>query len=495
MANKKVTINLEDGYSEYIYEEYLVADGMSREIEITTQKEDDLQECLNDKETFKLAIKRYNESIDEYNEEKNANFPKSNMTYEKFFNDNYDLILRGTAEDIIYFLNKSDIKNKKIILTEAEDYEIDIRNEAFIDKIMAGLNNVDNIYVLGDGNSKEVSLQDYKDTMEYMDKIVEKIEKLDLSPYEQLMYLFDIVRDRKYKEEKDDEDYSLSRDLTEVTKGDNIVCVGFSQIFDKAAKKLGFNTHLIDLDTKVLGKNGHYRNMVYIVDDKYGIDGIYTFDTTFNSKDDNNTYLDSYRFFAKPNTFFHGKEISRYSNRGTDDLTNAEIKIRSNKKNEVTRNELISINSLSERLLHKELFSPLEIMAFDETLDKDNFLYRYASTTDKEKIYSKIRSFYKMFTKNIPARTFMKALVKVRSLEYYENPEKYPLSEEKILEIVENSMDTKVSAEELLLRSIFGSKIPNNTPKQIIKGEELDKQIAGVQLSKTLRKVLEQKNK
>ena len=287
----------------------------------------------------------------------------------------------------------------------------------------------------------------------------------------------------------------MSRDLTEVTKGDNIVCVGFSQIFDKAAKKLGFNTHLIDLDTKVLGKHGHYRNMVYIVDDKYGIDGIYTFDTTYNSKDDNNTYLDSYRFFAKPNTFFHGKETNRYSNRGTDDLTNAATKIRNKKTNEITRNELISINSLSERLLHKELFSPLEIMAFDEKLDKDNFLYRYANTTDKEKIYTKISKFYKMFTKKISVRTFMKALAKVRSLEYYENPEKYPLSEEKILEIVENSMDAEPTAEELLLRSIFGAKISNNTPKQIIKGEELDKQIAGVQLSKTLRRVFEQKNK
>lgn len=490
MERKEVTINLENGYNEYRYEEYIFFDGISRKVNITTQKEDSIEDCLNDEGTFKAAVKIYNEDLDRYNEENDDEYPKSTITYDDFFNGNYDLTVRGTAEDLVYFLNKSNIKDKNILLADAETYTVDIRNEEFINKLIEGLDNIDNLYVLGDGNDKKVSLLEYKQTMEYMDNLVSNIQKLNLSPYEQLMYLYDIVRDRFYTEESEEEEYTKSRDLTEVTRGDKIVCVGFSQIFDKAAKKLGFNTHLIDLDTKVYGKHGHFRNMVYIYDEKYKINGIYTFDTTYDSKKKDNEHLNSYRFFAQPNVFFHGKETNRFANRETDDLVNAFLKIRNNE--EVTFKELASINELSRKLLNRELFRPLEIIIFSDKIDENHFLYSMKSSIDKEQIYDKISKFYRMFSRKIPVNAFMNALVKVRSLEHYIDPEKYPLSEEKILEIVENSVDTSITAEEQLLTSIFGE--PSKNPKKIMQNDKLDKEIAGVHLAKTLRKVLEKKN-
>lgn len=166
-----------------------------------------------------------------------------------------------------------------------------------------------NIYFYIEGNTHPISLTDFEKTYNIINNIVSKIQKLNLSPLEQIMYVYDLVRDRVYKEELITEPPYISRDLTSVLLGDRIVCVGFTNFFNQILENLGITSkkdHLKSIDSN---EPNHVRNIVYVYDKKYNIEGNYLFDLTLDCKDniDDNTYLNSYRYFAKTK-----KEMDRY---------------------------------------------------------------------------------------------------------------------------------------------------------------------------------------
>ena len=66
----------------------------------------------------------------------------------------------------------------------------------------------------------------------------ETIKKLHLSPLETVLYVYDLVRERKYQEEGANECHTKSRDLTSVLLGDKIVCAGFVNLFNTILEKL-----------------------------------------------------------------------------------------------------------------------------------------------------------------------------------------------------------------------------------------------------------------
>jgi len=80
---------------------------------------------------------------------------------------------------------------------------------------------------------KENSFIDPKslyDTSLLICDISEAINKTKLSPFEKIMYAYDIVKNRKYK--KCNDDLRKSRDLDKVLVGDAIVCVGYSNFLN-----------------------------------------------------------------------------------------------------------------------------------------------------------------------------------------------------------------------------------------------------------------------
>lgn len=127
---------------------------------------------------------------------------------------------------------------------------------------------------------------------------------IDLSPFERFIYAYNITKQlKKYKENPYDK--SQSRDLYSVIFNDYMVCVGFSSLFGDLLEKLGIkNKNLsVSVDTSYdksnsefktvpVNKSGHSRRYVYINDKKYGIDGFYVSDPTW----DNNLEYDFYNY-------------------------------------------------------------------------------------------------------------------------------------------------------------------------------------------------------
>lgn len=459
---KLIIINL-FGEDELIYTEY--KNGEQVVLSCGAEKDDDFNRILN-KNRFARAIDKYNKNIYKEN---------ATMTYEKFISDEYCIVLEGEAEDIVEFLNNNDIKNKKILVASPYEHKISITNDEFTETLLDGLNYIDNVYIEADGNQNAVKLSEYSNTVSYIDTIVERVKEKNFSPMEQLLYVYDIVRDRKYIEEDEDEDKTISRDLTSVTSGEKIVCLGFSEIFDKVVKRLGFKSD-VNVLTEYNTIHGHARNRVYVDDPKYNLKGIYFFDTTYGSKRDNtNNHFNSYYFFAKTDDFFNLFDLyceNEYDYGKIDTLISVAVKIYEDRKDEIDASELCEIDYLHKTMFKEKLFHPVEIVAIITGVPKE-VLANFGISEDKHEIYDKIISFINMFNTELSIEDFMKILTTVRSIEYYEDENKFPLSKEKIYEITSRS-------------------IPN---KKINKNEELNQQISRVKLAKTLRKVLEQKKK
>ena len=112
---------------------------------------------------------------------------------------------------------------------------------------------------------------------------------------EKIMYAYDIVKERIYK---DDENSLLSpRDIDEFIDGDYIVCVGYARLFSSLLSFLGVESKMILSDAE-----NHARSLAYVKDGKYGIDGFFVFDPTFDRRESitDTDYIDNYNYFALP---------------------------------------------------------------------------------------------------------------------------------------------------------------------------------------------------
>ena len=433
---------------------------------IHTNKNDSFTEIISDKESFNQAVKDYHEVL-EYD-------------YDKFYEENYRVVVLGNQEDIIHFINNNNLGSDRIAVSQIHS-NISITDEEFVDSIMKEIKDLDNIYVITDENDSIVKIKDYKETINYINKIADKIKSLNLSPLEQTMYIYDIVRDREYKEEEKYDDYTKSRDLTAITSGEEIVCIGYARIFNAILKKLGFKSR-IQIVEKKDHKECHAREMIYIKDEKYNIDCILTFDPTFDSKKgNNNDHFNKYVFFGKTNDFFEFTDNMLETDYYSEEMESVE-KVFCNvcDFDTVTKEDLIRVNELYKDFFNDNLIKQYEID------NKDNL-------TEDEimKLIDRHINFYYLLHGGISREKFIELLTTVRIQEHMDNPTKFPLSTDKILEITRNSISTEPSIKEA--RAIAKGRLVFKTPEDYIKEQETEKRISGVQLVKTLRKVLEKK--
>lgn len=144
-------------------------------------------------------------------------------------------------------------------------------------------------------NNQPISMIELYNTSIMVDNIVSKVLETNLSPIESIMYIYDNIKKRIYK--KDEEDYHNSSDVNLVLTGDAIVCSGYSNVFNAILRCIGISAMPLISTTA-----NHQRSIIYIHDNKYNIDGVYTFDPTWDRKRDkeDNNYINKYNYFAIP---------------------------------------------------------------------------------------------------------------------------------------------------------------------------------------------------
>ena len=198
---------------------------------------------------------------------------------------------------------------------------------------------IDN-YIKKNNLSTDVDIR-YEDDLCYfsnVDDLIAMIESLkwyrsiieygNLSPYEKLIYAYDIAKTYKYTSSGDtDVDNEKDNSLHLIIKTGNIVCFGYNDLIMHILNGLDKNV-VYDEFTTICYEDGpepeyHSRGIVKIDDYKYNIHGIYMCDPTWDSIHDNRKYiygdkydaLSGYRYFMVPITkyrrFFRGDTYPR----------------------------------------------------------------------------------------------------------------------------------------------------------------------------------------
>jgi hypothetical protein len=271
-----------------------------------------------------------------------------NETFDPLIYENYHKNLIGyfsykslQEEDDLYLTNSINIDelpnlryinpNRKILLSIKEPIEI-VRVLEALDKYnlpnqvvirledrhlftklinTTKLSNTSNIYVNSSETEKDeglgegiISLDTYLSYENRLNKMVEGLESL--SPYEKYLAVYNIVK--KYKPYKENEDSkSDARNIYDILDNEYMVCVGYAKLLEDLLGRVGIEAYALsssvdvgfdhaDPKAEVLGDEfvttwgGHQRCIVNLTDPKYGIDGYYMADPTW----DNNFKVDSY---------------------------------------------------------------------------------------------------------------------------------------------------------------------------------------------------------
>ena len=266
--------------------------------------------------------------------------PQDKLYYLKYLGDKTVITISTNCniKEIIETLKKY----KKNTQVKIEVLDKNILNQALIDLGYFDSNSekYDNITIIPKSIKKDnISIKKYLEYERLLYSIVEPA--MNMSPFEKYIYAYDIVkRFKKYNTPKKDnknidnlpsEVYinikSSSRDLYQILDNDYIVCVGFANFLGDLLTKLGIDnidlpvfvdvsstkaTKQIDISKdewknltpeekhKLITKqqsyipkddfSGHRRLMVHIKDEKYGIDGIYYSDPTWDNFIERNIY-------------------------------------------------------------------------------------------------------------------------------------------------------------------------------------------------------------
>jgi len=113
-----------------------------------------------------------------------------------------------------------------------------------------------------------------------IDAIKKQIETKELSDFEKVIYIYDIVK--KYKYNKSEDDYSMDgRQLHKIFNTKNIICSGYARIISEVLNELGIRAGIYKLITN--NNELHARNLVHIKDEKYNINCIYSMEPTWES--------------------------------------------------------------------------------------------------------------------------------------------------------------------------------------------------------------------
>jgi len=348
---------------------------------------------------------------------------------------------------IIKTLTKKELSHLKMLFTiyPQEKTYINLKDKSQVDKIIDVINSnkiiirrfipftkeeyihlnekYNNVF-FSVASSYDVSIKSLIYREEIMESIITEVNELNLSPLEKYMYLYNVVKMYKeYKEVGDVTKLELSRYSEYTLFNDYMVCVGYATLLEELVDRLNDkNVVCTTYSCSVLDNGieyGHCRCLTKIKDEKYGIDGIYISDPTWDAikyfkKEKKRKHkagvshnipvadIDLYNHFLLTKDEVMDEQISYsakdasdflFNNTNEDDMSRYEnisweLERINQKFNDYTKN-VVKSNPISGEILIKAITNLYTIVYSDEHNDIDKFLQH----TIKENISSQYKNF------------------------------------------------------------------------------------------------------
>lgn len=158
------------------------------------------------------------------------------------------------------------------------------------------------------------SYQEFLNMRATIDYYKDLIETSNLSPVEQIAYVYDILKTMRYQE--NEKDKLRARNIHSIVTDGNIVCGGYASFAKQLLTELGIRC--LNVSVTCLDENtedlGHARNFVRVDDDKYNIHGLFAMDITWDSDKDISVIEenDTKTVVARPSEELQKKVIDKY---------------------------------------------------------------------------------------------------------------------------------------------------------------------------------------
>lgn len=281
-------------------------------------------------------------------------------------------------------------------------------------------NDLPNLKIKFKNNLHNIEFKEFYNMYMFLKQIVDFIKYYNLSPLEQVILVYDILKSKKYIEENEDESPSVSRSLNEIIKSGKIVCLGYANLFNYILDELGIENEKIYL-TYTNRSYGHARSLIHLKDNKYNIDDFFVSDITFDSKKSKNckNYLNNYSYFLKPLNFFNHPNEKIQKPILLELLKMNNNNIYSYLNNATINNKYIIFIQLNKYLTQISL----------PTLNWNAVMYNNMI------LMQNIKNIKKHFNTTIPYKAFKNALYKVRKIEFINDIIKTEVDEKEIDDI------------------------------------------------------------
>lgn len=426
---------------------------------------------------YRKTLKFEYEAYDKYNESGMDIFQLYDkvveMLNQKIKDGNCEISIDSFSSNSFKRINEVFFNGCIIDITKVKDNEINslLSNNKFNDKIK--FKDKYNNYSL-------LSYNEVLNSYKLIDKMKREIKKYDLTPLEQIIFLYDKVRKKPYKAY--DKDQSTSRDITEVLNNDYVVCEGYANVISAVCNALNINCEKI-LWKPFEGNIGHASNLVYINDDYYNVHQFFEIDavvaTKKNEKD--HDYINNYKLFLLPLKYAVGIK-EKYNNltigyklgvEQVNDRYNTADRFKA-----IAAPDILTLNSiqlylkgmleLASKIGNKELIQ--KCRKIESELKNDS--------VDFEKVQKIHEEYQKLFINKIKKDVMIEALYKVKRIEYLIDPNEYKLDIDSFKKMIDCNFPK--SQEEKLLEVIFddiNGYFDNVKYLKTIDGNNLDEKV------------------
>lgn len=386
------------------------------------------------------------------------NFNNSNSIYPVFH------LFTSKTRDLIEFIKTN--KEMKIHATISND-----EYKKLVDNLKP--EEAKNLFITFENCDGYIRYEEFFNMFKELDKIINFVKRYNLSQIEQVMLIYDIIKANKYKKESDNENYNESRDLNRIINGDKIVCVGYANLINYILTSLKIKNRIVLMNYSNK-RERHVRNLVFINDKKYNINGLFLLDCTWDSKKDQK-YLNNYNFFLKSLNYFKQAKTESFVNPMWLELLKLD-----------DENMVEELKKLSE-------------------VEKRKFIYSMSNETDKcisnlyliaiqkndltSELIKTAQYLKQLINKKIPKEVFKNSLYKIRKIEYINGIINYDINEEIIDDICDKYYQSSSNTLILKILDLYKEPTLNKSLKES-KAKNVREDILRIKLLRILKEYI-----